>query len=108
MGDETGGMQAQSSPILGVKVVRDLDILKLVLVNRKSQGLTRRGMPLIIISWTLFDKLALLEKLTRYFREKVSDTCWFISMTTEVGDEIKCSESGPPSASSCDQLLSLQ
>jgi len=30
----------------------------------------------------LAERLALLEKLTRYFKEKVRETCWFISITT--------------------------
>lgn len=34
------------------------------------------------MSCTLGERLALFEKLTRYFKEKVSDTCWFISITT--------------------------
>jgi hypothetical protein len=37
---------------------------------------------LLIINWTLEHKVALLLKLTKYFREKVKETCWFISMLT--------------------------
>ena len=35
-----------------------------------------------IISWTFLDRLELLEKLTRYLRENVSVTAWFISIRT--------------------------
>lgn len=41
---------------------------------------TNSGTSLLIISWTLVDKLELFAKFTRYFKEKVSETCWFISM----------------------------
>jgi hypothetical protein len=49
---------------------------------------------LLIISWTRGLRLWLLLKLTRYLSEKVSETCWFISMTT-------------PSASSSSSFLPL-
>ncbi|PPQ87175.1 LOW QUALITY PROTEIN: hypothetical protein CVT25_014673 [Psilocybe cyanescens] len=46
---------------------------------------TNNGTSLLINNCTLPLKLALLEKLTKYLREKVSETCWFISMTTPAG-----------------------
>ena len=49
-------------------------------INTLNRKLTRRGTSLLIMSCTFGARLALLEKLTRYFKEKVSETCWFISM----------------------------
>lgn len=46
------------------------------------ERLTNRGTSLLIISWTLSLRLELLEKLTRYLRENVKVTCWFIAMST--------------------------
>jgi hypothetical protein len=48
--------------------------------KKKESKLTRRGTSLLIMSCTFDERLALFEKLTRYFKEKVSETCWFISM----------------------------
>lgn len=47
-----------------------------------EQRRTSNGTSLLIISWTFEHKLALLEKLTRYLSENVSETCWFISIVT--------------------------
>ena len=59
--------------------------------KEKESKLTRRGTSLLIKSCTFGARLALFEKLTRYFKEKVSETCWFISM--EIPSEVSSSPS---------------
>lgn len=44
--------------------------------------LTSSGTSALIISWTSRERLVLLEKLTRYFKLKVNDTAWFMSIDT--------------------------
>jgi hypothetical protein len=46
------------------------------------ERLTNSGTSLLIMSCTTSDSDELFAKLTRYLREKVSVTCWFISIDT--------------------------
>jgi len=55
--------------------------------ERRKETPTNKGTSLLIINCTLPLKLALLLKLTRYFNENVSDTCWFISIVTPLAPE---------------------
>src|ERR1700683_198013 len=47
-----------------------------------SRRPTNNGTSLLIMSWMTSDGVELLAKLTKYLREKVNMTCWFISIDT--------------------------
>lgn len=59
------------------KLVRYLTIAQFVKNNRATSRnrRTRSGTSLLIMSCTVFDSAELFEKLTRYFRLNVNDTC---------------------------------
>lgn len=86
------------------EVIPDMSLTKFV--RYLSQGfplgrgrkwifaLTSRGTSLLIINCTFPHKLDDFEKLTRYLRENVNETCAFISMRTPV----KSSSDSPSSS----------
>jgi len=81
---------------LGCEVISDISLAEIVRylsgvsIQHPIEGrgvlfvLTRSGTSLLIINCTFPHKLADFEKLTRYFRENVNETCAFISMRTPV------------------------